>query len=66
MAITETFSDKVQTPKKKAQDILYDSIHTFVTFWEENRDLTGDMTDRERQQVTDQLGKIARRLYKHL
>lgn len=67
MAITKIFDSEVkQTPKQKAQDYLYSQIQVAVNYWQENRDMTSDMTQREIDLVNDQMVKIAQRLYAKL
>jgi len=67
VSITKTFDSTVkETPKQKAQEIFRDAVFIAIDYWTENTDNVVGMTDREKALVQDQMGKIARRLYKML
>ena len=56
---------KKTTPKKKAQDILMDNISLALGYWQEKMGFNiEDMTDREKELVSDQMEKIADRIAK--
>lgn len=61
MAIT--YMDKRRTAKQLAQELLADSVAVTRGYWTENSSVDFDaMTDRERQQVDEQLEKVGDRL----
>ena len=61
---------KKYTPKRAAQLIIEDALSSGVGMWELDTDpgqeLDRVMTERERELIDDQLGKILRRFDKYL
>ena len=61
MAIT--YMDKRLTAKQLAQELLVDGLAVTRGYWTENSSVDFDaMTERERQQVNEQLEKVGDRL----
>jgi hypothetical protein len=69
--IKSLWGDEKRTPKQRAQEQIYDSLNILSEgYWVEGLDRGGfdpdPMTDREINQVTDQIAKISNRIAKML